>query len=76
LEAIINLSTASNSIWLESLSRLAIERIQERNRKVKISGDQLTGREIEVLKYLVSENSITPIGQTLQISKRNFQGFH
>lgn len=73
LEAIINLSTASNSIWLESLSRLAIERIQERNRKAKISGDQLTGREIEVLKYLVSENSITLIGQTLHISKNTMK---
>jgi len=73
LEAIINLSTASNSIWLESLSRLAIERIQERNRKAKISGDQLTGREIEVLKYLVSENSITSIGQTLHISKNTMK---
>ena len=73
LEAIINFSTASNSIWLESLSRLAIERIQERNRKAKISGDQLTGREIEVLKYLVSENSITSIGQTLHISKNTMK---
>ena len=73
LEAIINLSTASNSIWLESLSRLAIERIQERNRKAKISGDQLTGREIEVLKYLVSENSISSIGQTLHISKNTMK---
>ena len=73
LEAIINLSTASNSIWLESLSRLAIERIQERNRKAKIFGDQLTGREIEVLKYLVSENSITSIGQTLHISKNTMK---
>lgn len=73
LEAIINLSSASNSIWLESLSRLAIERIQERNRKAKISGDQLTSREIEVLKYLVSENSISAIGQTLHISKNTMK---
>jgi ATP/maltotriose-dependent transcriptional regulator MalT len=52
---------------------LAIERIQERNRKAKISGDQLTGREIEVLKYLVSENSISSIGQTLHISKNTMK---
>jgi LuxR family transcriptional regulator, maltose regulon positive regulatory protein len=73
LEAIINLSTPSNSIWLESLSRLAIERIQDRNRVAKISGEQLTGREIEVLKYLMSENSISSIGQTLHISKNTMK---
>jgi DNA-binding CsgD family transcriptional regulator len=73
LEAIINLSSASNSIWLETLSRFAIERIQERNRKAKISGDQLTSREIEVLKYLVSENSISSIGQTLHVSKNTMK---
>lgn len=73
LEAIINLSTPSNSIWLESLSRLAIERIQDRNRVAKISGEQLTSREIEVLKYLMSENSISSIGQTLHISKNTMK---
>jgi LuxR family transcriptional regulator, maltose regulon positive regulatory protein len=73
LEAIINLSSASNSIWLESLSRFAIERIQERNRKAKITGDQLTSREIEVLKYLVSENSISSIGKTLHVSKNTMK---
>lgn len=73
LEAIINLSSVSNSIWLESLSRLAIERIQQRNRNAKISGNQLTGRELEVLKYLVSENSISSIGQTLHISKNTMK---
>jgi len=73
LEAIINLSTPTNSIWLESLSRLAIERIQNRNRIAKISGEQLTSREIEVLKYLVSENSISSIGQTLHISKNTMK---
>ena len=73
LEAIINLSPASNSIWLESLSRLAIERIKERNQFVKDSGEQLTSREIEVLNYLVSENSISSIGQTLHISKNTMK---
>ena len=73
LEAIINVSTPSNSIWLESLSRLAIERIQDRNRVAKISGEQLTSREIEVLKYLMSENSISSIGQTLHISKNTMK---
>jgi ATP/maltotriose-dependent transcriptional regulator MalT len=73
LEAIINLSSAKNSIWLESLSRLAIERIQDRNRMAKIGGEQLTGRETEILKYLVSENSISSIGQTLHISKNTMK---
>ena len=73
LEAIVNLSSPSSSIWLESLSRLAIERIQDRNRMAKISGEQLTGREIEILKYLLSENSITSIGQTLHVSKNTMK---
>jgi ATP/maltotriose-dependent transcriptional regulator MalT len=73
LEAIINLSSENNSIWLESLSRMAIERLKERNNLIKNSGEQLTSREIEVLKYLVSENSIASIGQTLHISKNTMK---
>jgi DNA-binding NarL/FixJ family response regulator len=73
LESIINLSSKDNSIWLESLSRLAIDRIQQRNQVAKISGEQLTEREIEVLKYLLSEKSIGSIGQTLHISKNTMK---
>jgi ATP/maltotriose-dependent transcriptional regulator MalT len=73
LEAIVNLASSNNSIWLESLSRLAIERLKERNTLVKNSGEQLTSREIEVLKYLVSENSVASIGQTLHISKNTMK---
>ena len=73
LESIINLSSKDNSIWLESLSRLAIDRIQQRNQMAKISGEQLTEREIEVLKYLLSEKSIASIGQTLHISKNTMK---
>jgi len=73
LEAIIDLSSKKKSIWLESLSRLAIDRIQERNRLMKFTGEQLTGREIEVLRYLVSENSISEIGQILHISKNTMK---
>jgi hypothetical protein len=73
LEAIINIASSNNSIWMESLSRLAIERLKERNNYVKNSGEQLTSREIEVLKYLVSENSIASIGQTLHVSKNTMK---
>jgi DNA-binding CsgD family transcriptional regulator len=73
LEEIVNLSHESNSLWLESLGRSSIERIKERNRLVEISGEQLTEREIEVLKYLVSENTIVEIGQTLHISKNTMK---
>ena len=73
LEAIVNLSSSSNSIWLESLSRLAIERIQGRNKFAKISGEQLTAREIEILKYLASDNSISLIGQSLHISNNTMK---
>ena len=73
LEAIVNLSSESNSLWLESLGRSSIGRIKERNQLVEISGEQLTEREIEVLKYLVSENTIVEIGQTLHISKNTMK---
>lgn len=73
LEAIINLSSDSNSFWLESLNRSAIERIKERNLLLEISGERLTAREIEVLKYLVTENSIAEIGQILHISKNTMK---
>jgi DNA-binding CsgD family transcriptional regulator/tetratricopeptide (TPR) repeat protein len=73
LEAVIELSSTKKSIWLESLSRLAIDRIQERNRLMKLTREHLTGREIEVLRYLVSENSIAEIGQILHISKNTMK---
>jgi DNA-binding NarL/FixJ family response regulator len=73
LESIVNLSSRNNSIWFESLSRLAIDRIQQRNQVAKIRGEQLTEREIEVLKYLQSEKSIASIGQTLHISKNTMK---
>lgn len=73
LEAVIDLSSTKKSIWLESLSRFAIDRIQERNRLVKSTGEELTGRETEVLRYLVSENSISEIGQILHISKNTMK---
>jgi len=73
LEAIINLSSERGSLWLESLSRLAIERIKERNLLVEISGEQLTAREIEVLKYLITENTVSEIGQILHISKNTMK---
>jgi DNA-binding CsgD family transcriptional regulator len=40
---------------------------------MKFTGEQLTGREIEVLRYLVSENSISEIGQILHISKNTMK---
>ena len=73
LEAIINLSSERGSLWLESLSRLAIERIKERNLLVEISGEQLTAREIEVLKHLITENTVSEIGQILHISKNTMK---
>ena len=73
LEAIINLPSERDSLWLESLNRLAIERIKERNLLVEISGEQLTAREIEVLKYLITENTVSEIGQILHISKNTMK---
>jgi LuxR family maltose regulon positive regulatory protein len=40
---------------------------------VKFTGEKLTGREIEVLRYLVTENSISDIGQILHISKNTMK---
>ena len=73
LESIMNLTSKDNSLWMESLTRASIERIKERNQLVEISGEQLTEREIEVLKYLVSENSIAEIGKSLHISKNTMK---
>jgi ATP/maltotriose-dependent transcriptional regulator MalT len=67
------LNSKGDSLWLESLNRLAIYRIKERNLLVEISGEQLTTREIEVLKYLVTENSISEIGQILHISRNTMK---
>jgi ATP/maltotriose-dependent transcriptional regulator MalT len=58
---------------LESLSRSSLERIKERNTLLEFSGEQLTSREIEVLKYLSADKSIEQIGKTLHISKNTMK---
>jgi DNA-binding CsgD family transcriptional regulator len=73
LESIINFASRTNSQWLESLSRACMERIKERNTLLEFSGEQLTQREIEVLKYLTSGKSIEEIGKSLHISKNTMK---
>jgi ATP/maltotriose-dependent transcriptional regulator MalT len=73
LESIINFTSRSNSQWLESLSRACMERIKERNALLEFSGEQLTQREIEVLKYLTSGKSVEEIGKSLHISKNTMK---
>ena len=73
LESIINFTSRSNSQWLESLSRACMERIKERNTLLEFSGEQLTQREIEVLKYLTSGKSVEEIGKSLHISKNTMK---
>ncbi|GBL25799.1 putative HTH-type transcriptional regulator YhjB [Candidatus Planktophila sp.] len=73
LEAIVNLAKSINSQWLESLSRSCLERIKERNTLLEFRGEQLTSREIEVLKYLSADKSIEQIGKTLHISKNTMK---
>lgn len=73
LEKIIEVSEAENSQWLESLSRSALLRIKEHNTLLAFSGEQLTNREIEVLRYLSSDNSIEHIGKILHISKNTMK---
>ncbi|MGI9195796.1 MAG: response regulator transcription factor [Candidatus Nanopelagicus sp.] len=73
LESIINLSHSINSPWLESLSRSCVERIKERQTLLELSGEQLTSREIEVLRYLSADKSIEQIGKILHISKNTMK---
>jgi LuxR family maltose regulon positive regulatory protein len=48
-------------------------RIKERNTSLAFSGEKLTNREIEVLRYLSSDNSIEHIGKILHISKNTMK---
>ena len=73
LESIIKIANGSSSQWLESLSRSAIARIKEREGQASFGGEQLTKREIEILKYLASGKSIEEIGSALHISKNTMK---
>jgi ATP/maltotriose-dependent transcriptional regulator MalT len=73
LESIIKIANGSSSQWLESLSRSAIARIKEREGQTNFGGEQLTKREIEILKYLTSGKSIEEIGSALHISKNTMK---
>ena len=73
LELIINLAEKINSQWAESLAKASLERIKVRNELLNFRGEQLTHREIEVLKYLSTHKSIEQIGKTLHISKNTMK---
>jgi ATP/maltotriose-dependent transcriptional regulator MalT len=73
LELIIKIANDSSSQWLESLSRGAIARIKDREGQTNFGGEQLTKREIEILKYLTSGKSIEEIGSALHISKNTMK---
>lgn len=73
LENIIDLAEDSNSQWLEALSRECIRRIKARNSSPQFEGEQLTQREIEVLRYLSTDYSIEKIGKSLHISKNTMK---
>ena len=73
LESVVNLAARNNSQWLESLSRACLLRIKERNALLEFSGEQLTQREIEVLKFITSGKSIEEIGRSLHISKNTMK---
>lgn len=73
LESVINISEKINSQWVESLARACLDRINSRNALLNFRGEQLTHREIEVLKYLSTSKSIEQIGRTLHISKNTMK---
>jgi DNA-binding CsgD family transcriptional regulator len=73
LESVINISEKINSQWMESLARACLDRINSRNALLNFRGEQLTHREIEVLKYLSTSKSIEQIGRTLHISKNTMK---
>lgn len=73
LESVINISEKINSQWVESLARACLDRINSRNALLNFRGEQLTHREIEVLKYLTTSKSIEQIGRSLHISKNTMK---
>ena len=73
MESVINISEKINSQWVESLARACLDRINSRNALLNFRGEQLTHREIEVLKYLSTSKSIEQIGRTLHISKNTMK---
>jgi ATP/maltotriose-dependent transcriptional regulator MalT len=73
LESVINISEKINSQWVESLAKACLDRINSRNALLNFRGEQLTRREIEVLKYLTTSKSIEQIGRTLHISKNTMK---
>lgn len=73
LELVINLAEKVNSRWSEALVRACLERIKARNALLNFRGEQLTQREIEVLKFLSTNKSIEQIGKSLHISKNTMK---
>jgi ATP/maltotriose-dependent transcriptional regulator MalT len=73
INLIMEVTKDQPSMYLEELARDCIKRSNQRSQADKASSENLTSREIEVLKHLGTGKSIEAIGKTLHISKNTMK---
>jgi ATP/maltotriose-dependent transcriptional regulator MalT len=73
INLIIEITKEQPSMFLEELVRDCVKRLNQRSQADKASSENLTSREIEVLKHLGTGKSIEAIGKTLHISKNTMK---
>lgn len=70
---ILEIAKEEPSAYLEELARDCIKRQRERAEKSILNSENLTKRELEVLKHLAMGKSIDGIGKALHISKNTMK---
>jgi ATP/maltotriose-dependent transcriptional regulator MalT len=73
LNLMIAVAKDEPSTYLEELVRDATKRFNQRAEASKASSENLTSREIDVLKHLATGKSIEDIGKALHISKNTMK---
>jgi DNA-binding CsgD family transcriptional regulator len=73
IDLIIELAKDQPSMYLEELARDCIKRLNQRTEARLANSENLTSREVDVLKHLATGKSVEEIGKTLHISKNTMK---
>lgn len=73
INLIIELAKEQPSMYLEELARDCIKRLNQRAEASLANNENLTSREVDVLKHLATGKSVEEIGKTLHISKNTMK---
>ncbi len=73
INLILEITKENPTVFLEQLSKDCINSLKQRSELAKSKNENLTDREVHVLKYLCTGKSIEEVGKSLHISKNTMK---